>query len=480
MTDQSVGLARGILRNAAALLLVGVFAKGMGLIIAILIARFLGASAMGLFAMLFAVAVLVEMFISIGMSDSLVRDVAAQPAQAASLFQRALALVLLISVAPTLGLMLAAIAAGDEAMRASLVVVAIGVPVSGAFVVSQAVLQGTERVLLLTWVTFLTRTASLLWLLFALYRGAGVEAAFVSRLLFQAVSVAVFCGYLWRRKSGEAVAYSMRDLVARSVPFALNRAAVEVSFRLPSLVLPATLGLVASGVFDVANRIRSTLGMTVSAAVVGLMPSFARHFASFSNSPGHLVGFSAKYMCLVMSGAATVIVLGSNAIIGLLFGPDFTEAATSLRVLAWVQVLAAVDAILQQALLASGREYVAVRHSAIGLVVQLALIVPLALAHGLTGVTAAVLLSVGLMLALDLRAIAGDISTASIGRFVSGPLAATGLVSLALFAVSCWPLWSKLLVAGASWAAATILFRLLPPEELRFMRRMIVAPYRGP
>ncbi len=58
MTSSSIGLARGILRNAGGLFLVGMFAKGMGLVIAVLVARFLGADAMGLFALLFSIAML--------------------------------------------------------------------------------------------------------------------------------------------------------------------------------------------------------------------------------------------------------------------------------------------------------------------------------------------------------------------------------------------------------------------------------------
>lgn len=47
MTEHAIGTARGILRNSAAIFLVGVFAKGMGIVIAVLVARFLGPSALG-------------------------------------------------------------------------------------------------------------------------------------------------------------------------------------------------------------------------------------------------------------------------------------------------------------------------------------------------------------------------------------------------------------------------------------------------
>src|SRR6185436_13466790 len=159
----------------------------------VLVARFLGADAMGLFAALFSISVLIETFISLGMSDSLVRDVAARPAEAPEMYRAALKLVAWISVIPALGLAVAAFAVDAYASaRPSLVILAVGTPISGACVVAQAVLQGMERVLLLTWVTFCARIVSLILLFVAFYHGAGIEAAFASRVLFHLLCLAVF------------------------------------------------------------------------------------------------------------------------------------------------------------------------------------------------------------------------------------------------------------------------------------------------
>ena len=477
MTSGSVGLARGILRNAAALFLVGLLAKGMGLVIAILIARFLGADAMGLFALLFAIAVVLETFISVGMSDSLVRDVAARPSMASNLYLHALRLVSWISLVPAVALALAAFLIADEgSMRASLVIVAIGAPVSAAFVVSQAVLQGSERILFLTWVTFLARVVSLIWLAFALYRGAGVEAAFVSRLLFQAGSVAVFFAALWRDRNEETTDFAPRTQLTRSLPFALNRGIREISVRLPSLVLPGTVGLAPAGLFDSANRIRSTLGMTMSAMIVGMMPSFSRNFADSDSNSGQLVGYSVKYMCLAMSAVATVISLGGEWIISLLFGVSFSGAAQLLEILVWVQVLVAVDAVLQQAMLAAGYEYTAVRYSSVGVAGQLVLILPLAYVLGLEGAALAVLLSSALTLILDLRFVVRNVVAIPVGRFATGPLAAACLVAVMILAVHDQPFVVRVLVAICSWGVATAVFRLLPREEIRFMRQLVSLP----
>jgi O-antigen/teichoic acid export membrane protein len=476
MTNSHVGLARRILRNAAALILVGVFAKGAGLVIAVLVARFLGPDAMGLFALLFSIAILLETFISVGMSDSLVRDAAAHPDQAPNLYLSALKLVTKISLVPAIVLALAAVFIADEgATRASLIVIAISTPVSGAFVVSQAVLQGTERVLLLTRVTFLSRILSLVLLAYALYQGAGIEAAFASRLLFQAVSLAVFFLVLWRGRKGSGGDYTARTLLTRSAPFALNLAIREIGVRLSSFLLPGAIGLGAAGVFDSANRIRSTLGMTMSASIVGLMPSFARNLGQSGSRSDGLVAYSMKYMCLAMSAVATVIALFSGWIIELLFGPAFAAASRPLQILVWAQVLIAVDAILQQAMLATGAEYRAIRHSTVGVLSQMVLILLLATALNLPGVALAILVTSALTLALDLRFVVRNVAAFSIRRFAAAPLAAASLVAGLMLVVDDYPFVVRLLVAIGSWAAAMILFRVLPRDELRFMMQLVTS-----
>ena len=458
------------------MLLVGVFAKGAGLVIAVLVARFLGPHAMGLFALLFSIAILLETFISVGMSDSLVRDVAARPDQAANLYLSALKLVAWISLVPATLLALAAfLIANDSGTRASLMVIAISTPVSGAFVVSQAVLQGSERVLFLTWVTFLARILSLALLAYVLYRGAGLEAAFASRLLFQALSVAVFFPAYWRDRKKSSGVYTNRDLLTRSVPFALNLAVRELGVRLPSFLLPVTVGLGPAGVFDSANRIRSTLGMTIGASIVGLMPSFARNFGQSGSRFDGLIGYSVKYMCLAMSAVATVITLLAKGIIDLLFGPAFAGASQPLQILVWSQVLVAVDAVLQQAMLAAGATYPAIRNSTVGVLGQLALILLLSAALGLPGVALALLLSSALTLALDLRYVVRNVTAIPIRRFAVGPLAAAFFVASLMLVVDHVSFALRLLVAIGSWGAAMVLFRVLPREELRFMIQLVTS-----
>lgn len=479
MTPASVGVARGILRNASALFLVGLFAKGAGLIIAIMVARFLGPGAMGLYAALFSIAVLIETFISLGMSDSLVRDVAAHPARAAPMFLAALRLVVLVSIVPAAGLAIAAVIAGEhEAARASLLILAVGTPISGAFVVGQAILQGAERVLTLTWVTFVARIVSLAFLFYFFSRGAGIEWAFASRVLFHFLSIAAFAWLILRRRAGDDVAHSARELMTRSIPFAANKAIRETGLRLPSLLLPGTIGLAAAGLFDSANRIRSTVAMTMTASVVGLMPALARNAAGQEQGTSLLIGFSLKYMCIAMAIVASLVAMLSGEFVLLLFGDSFASAALPLQLLAWTQVLNGVSAVLQQSMLARGAVGAAIRNSAIALAVQAGLLVVLSRTLGVPGAALAVLLASAIAVAVDLRFVHRQVTPIELRRFVLAPFGASLLVACALYAAGDLPLWVRLLAAIASWSLALAVFRILPREEMRFMRNLARLPGR--
>lgn len=475
MTPTSVGVARGILRNAGALFLVGLLAKGAGLIIAVLVARFLGADAMGLFAVLFSVSVLIETFISLGMSDSLVRDVAARPDHAPEMFVAALKLVAAISIVPMAGLLIASgLLAGQPAARDCVLILAFGTPVSGAFVVAQAVMQGAERVLLLTWTAFAARVLSLGFLFWVFFEGAGLAAAFLSRVLFHLLALGVLCHVILRGRTAGRESHSTRRLFIRAVPFAANTALRELGRRLPAFILPGSIGLASSGVFDAANRVRSTIGMTMAASITGLMPAFARSHGEPEDRAGTLVGFSLKYMCLGMALIATAITVLAPWIVQLLYGPTFAEATLPLQLLAWAQVLAAVDAVLQQAMLARQAVVPAVRNTAAGIGIQGALLLLLSWPFGLGGAAIAVLLAALAGLAIDLRHVVRHVTQFAVWRFAGAPLAVAACVATLTLAADRLPLSLRVLVAIGSWAGAVSVFRVLPAADLRFIWRLAV------
>lgn len=474
MHREPVALATSIVRNSAALMAVGLLAKGMGLVIAVLVARFLGPTGMGLFALLYSVALLIELVTPLGLQDVLIREVATHPKARVTLWKSAVRLALTASIAPALGFLVAAyFCREDPSIRLSLVTLAIGMPCSALALVSQAVLQGMERILYITWTSFLARVASLVALVAMLTQGMGVEAAFMSRVMFQAGAAALFAWLILRDPPPPAVAVAVAHpgiSLARTLPFAFNRVLSESAVRAPLLLLPILFTLSEIGLFDAADRIRLTLGIMVSVATTGIMPALARAFAAGGEERHALVNFGAKYVCVILSSAALGISILADVIVRILYGPKFAASALLLQVLIWTQVAVATDAVLKQAMIASGREYAMVARSLAGLVTLAVLVVALGHEFGLIGAAAGVLAAAAVTLALDAHFVAHQSSTFEFRRFLLRPLACAAVAGAVLLALNGAPPLLRFAAGVATYASAAMALNLLPKTERRFLR----------
>jgi O-antigen/teichoic acid export membrane protein len=474
MTEHHIRTARSIVRNSAALVLVGVLSKAMGLVMAAMIARFLGPSATGLFALFFGIAIVVETLTSFGVPEVLVRDVAARPSESVRIYRAAVKIVLTASIIPAAALLIATywFERGDPA-HSTLLVLCISTPIASLFNVSQAVLQGQERMSLLTWTAFATRIASLAWLAFALWRGGDVDDAFLSRLLFLLGSVVVFFPKLWRRDDDPQTGISTRSVLVNSLPFLLHRLLVDIGARLPAFLLPSIAGLTKAGIFDVAERLRSTLGMTVQATMLGLIPAFARNFVGSGSKSDTLIAYSAKYVAISVSLVATGISVFAAWIIQLLFGNAFMEATLSLQILIWAQVVMAIDSVLKQAMLAARHEYSAVRRAVAGLLIHLVLIALLTYLFELPGAASAILIASTILFLLDLQFVVRHVAPIPIVRFIVTPLLSTALIGGVLIFVDENSIVMRLGIAVAGWAFSVLVLRLISREEAVLLSQVL-------
>ena len=473
MQREPVALATSIVRNSVALMAVGLLAKGMGLVLAVLIARFLGPAAMGLFAVLFAIALLVEYVAPLGLQDVLIREVAARPAERVRLWRQAAKIALAASLVPAAAFLVAAwLYRADASIRSSLLTLAVGIPCATMALIGQSVLQGMEKMLWITWTTFLTRVASLVALVLMLLQGMGVEAAFISRVLFQASTAAIFAWLILRDAPAPAAADAGRPAIAlaRTLPFAVNRVLTESTTRAPLLLLPILFTLAEVGVFDAADRIRLTLGIMVAVATTGIMPALSRSFAAQSEDRHALVSFGVKYVCVILSLAALAISIFADVIVRLLYGPQFAASALLLQVLVWTQVLVATDFVMKQAMIANGREYAVVVRALAGLACLAALVLGLGRAFGLVGAAAGVLASAAFTLALDARYLARESMLEDAARFLARPLACASVAGAVLVFLDGSPLWLRLAAGLGTYGLAAIATRLLPTAERAFLR----------
>ncbi len=471
MPRDHVSIALSLLRNSAALAVVGVLAKAMGLVLAVLVARFLGPAGLGLFALLFSVTVLVEQISLIGLPDVLVRDIGARPAFATALWRDALGLGARFSLIPALGFLVAAfLFRAQEQASASLILIAIGMPLATVAGVGQAVLQSTDRVLYVTWISFLARVVSLLVIVVLLYGGAGVPAAFISRIVFQGISALAFAAAVSRSWRSEQASAGKGRLLADALPFAINRAVTALNIRAPLLLLPLLFSLHQVGLFDAADRIRLTIQMTIAASALAIVPVLSHSVAAEESHKDALVSYTIKYVCLLIAVGAGSIAVFADSIVRILYGSGYSESVGLLRVLLLAQIIGATDTVVRQVMVVHGRAYTVVWSVAISVAAMALLILGLGTTFGLPGAAVAVLICTLLSLVIDLRLITRKLVRLDIMRFVVKPLACVMAVGGALVVVANATVGVRLVSVVLTFLCMALALNLFPQEERQFVR----------
>jgi O-antigen/teichoic acid export membrane protein len=210
------------------------------------------------------------------------------------------------------------------------------------------------------------------------------------------------------------------------------RAAELSAAQAPILILGMTLGAGPTGLFSVAWRIVDILAFLVVVPIRSVaQPAFAAE-ARAGRSPGTLLMAVARYSGLLAFPVFAGIAAVSLPAIKVLFRADWAPAAPVLAVLAAVGAYQSIEKVQQSLCLAAGRPG-PITLAAWGNVAMIAVLSALAVPYGLTAVACAVLAGYLLVWPFRLR-IAGQIAG-------QGPLAllrphlAPALAALAMAAV---------------------------------------------
>ena len=102
------------------------------------------------------------------------------------------------------------------------------------------------------------------------------------------------------------------------------------------------------------------------------------------------------------------------------------------------------------------------------------LLIALSMALGLPGAALAVLFSSILTMFVDLQFLVRHVVAISLWHFAIAPLVSASAVAVALVLTDGAAFWLRALVAVGTWAVAVASFRVLPREELAFIRQLVM------
>ena len=470
--------ARHLARGALAVLSTQPFTWAASLASVILVPRVLGADGLGRFSIAWAIGTFAGGIAATGLRTFVGRRVAAEPDSAGTYTWSAFAVSAGYFV--VVAALVMAILALLRPAAVDLAIVALAL--SGAFLwtiqgIVTAVLMSTGRHIRYALTSASFSIVGTLGGLVALVAGAGAHGYGLGLLAGWAVmtGILVVGSGLPVTRSAVQVAY-LREVLVGSVPFLGTNLALSVRGQTDVVITGLLLQPGIAGWLAAAYRITNVAVFIPSAIAAPLLPALT----SVRAAPGRyasILGTSVTTTLLLIVPICGAIFSLAPVIPGLLGWPaELDHAVPLMRILAFQQVIVAVDMMLVTGYIALGRERTWLRVTLIGAVfnpvVNLAAI-PVAQALTENGAIGAAIVEVAtellFMCAVLFLMPGGTLGRREVSAALRVVVCGLGLVGVATVLLPAGPLVAGA-AGGLTYVGLAITLRLLRPQQLQMLR----------
>lgn len=477
---------RRVVINTSALAAGNFWRIGAAFLVQVVIARQLGAAALGAYAVTLAYINVGQILAEAGLPALLVREVSGWPHLRRAWFARVLSIQFMLSLLVWAGLAALAALIAPTGGRALLMIGGATLPLYALFSAASSIFEAGERMERILAAETLSNVVLVAGAVTVLWLGHGLAAVLWITVLAQGSAMGLALLLLWRgrflARPQTSVALPWRATLRRAAPF-FGLSLTDVLQQRSDLLL---LGFFASptviGAYSAANSIVRIGIKLVNAYWRALYPTLARLSdaargdtarAAFARLDRLALRFGAA---LTLPAAAIGAVI-SGGLVALIFGPGYRETALPLALLLWTAPLYLWEQRAVILLVVARRPRPGLLVALSQLVALLLFLPPLTVAYGAVGAALAGVLS-GLVGALcggwmQVRA-ALPLRLEGVLRPALAAFAAAGVAALT---PSGWPL--RAFAGGVAYLFIGWLLRAWTTGDLALIRQAIRAPGAG-
>lgn len=464
--------ARGVLRGAALLASAQLLARLFTMVFTLVVARLMSVEDFG--AMNFALSALVVFALiqDLGISRTVVKEIARRPEDAAVWLGRLLPAKLLLGVVAAFLLPLLAGVAGFGASTVLLLgVAACLLPAGAVWLLFENATQGIGAVRLLAGVTVSNAVLQTVLGLAAALASEGNPRALVAAMGVANVLSTLILWRLLSRRVGPIrptfdVAF-LRQTIVSSLPYLSVAVAVAALGRIEFLLLARISGDTQAGIFAAAFKLFEALLFVLYATQIAMNPILAKFVVGDRVSLDRWLNWEFGVVVACIVPACILSAWLAEPVIGLLYPSDYAAAGAVLGVLASALPIVALQVFSSGVLILTDRQTEVMALNFAVLAAQVTFSLLLIPAHGAVGAALALACSQGvaafLGMALLARGVAGPAAFSSLWRMLAGTAVAIG-AGLATRAASndLFGIAVALVVVACCLPLARV--RLLPPH----------------
>lgn len=471
-------MLKRLLKDTSWSIVAGLVFRASNVLLFVLISRFLGSHAAGVYTLAFSYSLITTHLTFWGLDQLLIRETAKDPTAQNKFFSNFLFLRITLSgLAWGILYGVTHFSLSHTAPETRQIVLWVGLTVFPDNVINlcEAVFVANQRMAWLPWTRALVTGSRLLGALLLLLGGYDLLALAWIILGSSFIGMVVTLGLVLRRHvrlewrlDGAFCVQQLRI----AWPLILSGVFYILDNRLEILVLSLMMSESNIAIYNSAATIVSTFLILPQAYQMAVFPAMSRLHATSQASLHELYTYSLKYMLLLGLPLAILMTFAADFVVQL-FGREFGEAALVLQIMAWVLPLLFINVPTARLLVAIDQQSIVARTLMIRLLVATVLNLSLAPTYGYIGSAAAYLAATVAMVWLNLMMVHRTIKQLH-AREIFGRQLLAG-IGMAVIALALHPIrpWSVLL-GGGGYLGILYLSGGFSPQEKDRIRGMVL------
>ena len=452
----------------------------LGILLVVLLARYLGATEYGKYAFALSFTAIFLVLTDMGLSTLSIREIARDTRRADEYFTTISVTKLVLSI-----IMMSAIAIVVNLMGhpqdTVLVVYLFGaIHVFGSFAVFfRSIFRAFEKMEYEALTRIIERVLVVGTGLAALLQGNGLRTVVLTMLAAQTVGCLLTLVVCVRRFARPRLAFDFalaRNLLRTALPFALASVFASILFHTDSVMLSVMKGDAVVGWYNAASRPVLGTFFLPSVFVGAVFPVLSRYYVTAKYNLITLYGKSLKYLAAlaIPLGIGTTLIAGR--VIFVLYGQEYGNSVIVLQILAWSVSLMFVTTLLGHTLASIDRQAVDMRIAATCAVLNVILNLSLIPGLSYTGAAIASVTSQVVIFTAELGYLQKRLHRVSLLRILYKPLGAAVVMGVLVYSLdrflgtTALSLAVIILGAIAIYGLCLYLFKTFDREDLQAMR----------
>lgn len=464
-----------VAKNASILLVTDIVSKALRTFLAVIVARKLGASDLGLLAYAVAFSEMFSFFPNFGLRSFINREVAKYPKKSGTYFSNLALAKFILSIATFVAILTVSYFMKMEPEKFYIICIASSVMVLDSYIrFYTAFFRGFQKAqyeaLILILENFLVAASGILIILM----GYSLLFMMIVRLF---VVLAVFItGFVVLKTKVIIPPFTVHKsfcfkLLRSASPFTILTIIIVVNAQLGIVLLTQLKGTLYTGWYTAALKLCGIFQFIPASVAGAILPAMTK-FAKENNTESLQKMFhkSIKYLLMLVLPIATGTALLSDKIILLIYGNDFVRSVFTLRILIWLIVLSFTNTIFNAAFASIEKEKHFVYIQILGVIVNISLcliLIPVIQHDGVAVAAIASQLSVFALAVFGISRYYNDSRVISIGL---KPILATLNMAIGIYFITHLNIFLIVPVAVLIYVISLFMFRAFDEDELAILR----------